>query len=54
MDFNYAIDARGNKYVGRYVNASGTEEMPDVEETDEDALPPLFQSSPVSSGFANK
>ncbi|XP_034244395.1 probable 28S ribosomal protein S26, mitochondrial [Thrips palmi] len=50
LDYNYAIDVRGNKYVGRFVNDSGEEELPQSEETDETSLPPLFQSSPISSG----
>lgn len=47
VDFNYAIDVRGKKYVGRYVTASGEEELPQGE-ADDDSLPPLFQSSPIS------
>lgn len=48
-DFNYAIDLKGYKFVGRYVDATGCEDLPDVEESDEDSLPSLFQSAPVSS-----
>lgn len=49
LDFNYALDTRGNKYVGRYVNASGTEDLPETGEVDDEQLPPLFQSSPIVS-----
>lgn len=49
LDYNFAIDVRGNKYVGRFVNESGEEELPQTEESDESALPPLFQSTPISS-----
>lgn len=52
VDFNFAINNRGQKFVGRYVNASGEEELPNMAEyNDESSLPPLFQSSPLESGF---
>lgn len=47
-DYNWAVDVRGRKYVGRFVNASGEEELP-VAEEEEESLPPLFQSIPTGS-----
>ena len=52
LDFNYALDIRGQKYVGRFVNASGTEDLPDAGDPEDEQLPPLFQSSPISSQSA--
>lgn len=48
-DYNWAVDVRGRKYVGRFVTASGEEELPDSVEVEEESLPPLFQSSPTGS-----
>ncbi|KAK3917930.1 putative 28S ribosomal protein S26, mitochondrial [Frankliniella fusca] len=51
VDYNWAMDARGQKYVGRYVTISGEVELPVADTVEEDSLPPLFQSSPSGSSF---